>query len=158
MLPGSQFVFNGFMTPNAPADTYSAMGRDGQFLNVVPGQNLVWVRMGEAPDGSLVPYQLNDAIWRYVNQLGCTVTNTSNISQSNNLIQIFPNPASDYLQIHSENIIPKLEIYNLQGQSLKSYEIRSKTGKFFIGDLPLGQYILKVRQGNQYRILRFTKD
>jgi CubicO group peptidase (beta-lactamase class C family) len=158
MLPGSQFVFNGFMTPNAPADTYSAMGKDGQFLNVVPSQNLVWVRMGEAPDGSLVPYQLNDAIWRYVKQLGCTVTNTSNISQSNNLIQIFPNPASDYLQIHSENIIPKLEIYSLHGQRLKSIQLRSKSSKISIADLPIGQYILKVQQGNQYRILRFTKD
>jgi CubicO group peptidase (beta-lactamase class C family) len=157
MLPGSQFVFNGFMTPNAPADTYSAMGRDGQFLNVVPSQNLVWVRMGEAPDGSLVPYQLNDAIWRYVNELGCTSTNINNINPSNNSIKIFPNPASDYLQIQSEKIISKLEIYSMHGQLVKSFGLRSKSGKISLADLPLGQYLLKVQDGLGYSMLRFTK-
>jgi len=157
MLPGAQFVFNGFMTPNAPADTYSAMGRDGQFLNVVPSQNLVWVRMGEAPDGSLVPYQLNDAIWKYVNQLGCTSTNINDINLSKTLIQIFPNPATDYLQIKSEKTISKLEIYSMQGQILRTFELRSKTDKLSLAALPFGQYILKVQDGLGYHIVRFTK-
>lgn len=157
MLPGSQFVFNGFMTPNAPADTYSAMGRDGQFLNVVPSQNLVWVRMGEAPDGSLVPYQLNDAIWRYVNELGCTSTNINDLNPSNNSIKIFPNPASDLLQIQSEKTISKLEIYSMQGELLKSFELRSKTGKASLDGLPLGSYLLKVQDGLGYRMIRFIK-
>ena len=121
-------------------------------------RSVVWVRMGEAPDGSLVPYLLNDAIWKYVNQLGCTSTNIYDIHLSNNLVQVFPNPASDYLQINAEKIISKMDIYSLQGQLLKSFEVRSKTGKISLANLPLGQYILKVHNGNGYRIVRFTKE
>jgi hypothetical protein len=50
----------------------AAMGKNGQFLNVVPSQNLVWLRMGDDPGGSEVPFQLNDHIWEYINDLGCT--------------------------------------------------------------------------------------
>ena len=69
MLPGSQFVFNGDITPNAPDDLVSALGKNGQIINVVPSENLVWIRMGEAPDSSLVPHNFNVAIWNYINDL-----------------------------------------------------------------------------------------
>ena len=38
MLPGSQFVFNGDITPNAPDDLVSALGKNGQIINVVPSE------------------------------------------------------------------------------------------------------------------------
>ena len=46
MLPGSQVVFPGSITPNAPDHLYSALGKNGQFLDVLPGENIVVVRMG----------------------------------------------------------------------------------------------------------------
>jgi CubicO group peptidase (beta-lactamase class C family) len=72
MFPGIQFIFNGDITPNAPDDLVSALGKNGQIINVVPSENLVWIRMGEAPDSSLVPHDLNIAIWNYINDLPCT--------------------------------------------------------------------------------------
>ena len=72
MLPGSQFVFNGDITPNAPDDLVSALGKNGQIINVVPSENLVWIRMGEASDSSLVPHNFNIAIWNYINDLPCS--------------------------------------------------------------------------------------
>ena len=74
MLPGSQFVFNGDITPNAPDDLVSALGKNGQIINVVPSENLVWIRMGEAPDSSLVPHNFNIAIWNYINDLPCSTS------------------------------------------------------------------------------------
>ena len=65
-------IFNGDITPNAPDDLVSALGKNGQIINVVPSENLVWIRMGEAPDSSLVPHDLNIAIWNYINDLPCT--------------------------------------------------------------------------------------
>jgi CubicO group peptidase (beta-lactamase class C family) len=58
--------------PNAPSDVYAAMGRDGQFLNVSPADGLVFIRMGNAPDNSLVPFLLNDQIWEKLNYVMCT--------------------------------------------------------------------------------------
>lgn len=48
MLPQTQFVFSGALTPNAPADMYAALGKNDQKIYVVPSQKLVVIRMGES--------------------------------------------------------------------------------------------------------------
>ena len=52
MLPGSQVLFPGPLVPNAPADTYMALGKDDQKIYVVPSKKMVVIRMGEAADQS----------------------------------------------------------------------------------------------------------
>jgi CubicO group peptidase (beta-lactamase class C family) len=75
MLPGTQFVFPGSLAPNAPRDMIAAMGKNGQFINVVPSQRLVVVRMGEAPDSTFeVPTEFNNDIWRRLNEVICNQT------------------------------------------------------------------------------------
>jgi CubicO group peptidase (beta-lactamase class C family) len=63
MLPGTQTVFPGSFLPNGPSDMVCAMGRDGQFLCVVPSENLVLVRLGDNPDQSPVPFLFLNNIW-----------------------------------------------------------------------------------------------
>jgi len=48
MLPTLQFVFQGMLTPNAPADMYAALGKNDQKIYVVPSQKIVVIRMGES--------------------------------------------------------------------------------------------------------------
>ena len=72
MIPQTQIVIPGMMFPNAPSDVYAALGRDGQCLNVSPSEGLVFIRMGNAPDNSLVPFLLNDQIWEKLNYVLCT--------------------------------------------------------------------------------------
>lgn len=48
MLPQTQVVFNGNLTPNAPADMIAALGKNDQKVYVVPSQKLVVIRMGES--------------------------------------------------------------------------------------------------------------
>jgi CubicO group peptidase (beta-lactamase class C family) len=50
MIPGTQTVFPGTLIPNAPADTYAAMGAEDQRIYVVPGKKIVIIRMGNASD------------------------------------------------------------------------------------------------------------
>lgn len=50
MVPGYQFVIPGFLNPNDPADLIMALGKNGQMLNIVPSQNLVYVRMVMPPE------------------------------------------------------------------------------------------------------------
>ena len=45
-LPGVQFQFNGTLIPNAPADMYSALGKNDQKIYVVPSMKMVIIRMG----------------------------------------------------------------------------------------------------------------
>ncbi len=69
MIPRSQIVFPGALSPNAPADLYAAMGKNGQLINVVPSQNIVVIRVGDAPDNSLVPFKLQDDLWIKLNAI-----------------------------------------------------------------------------------------
>ena len=102
-LPGLQINFPGFICPDAPADMYAAMGKNGQFLNIVPSQGLVLVRMGESPDGLLVPNLFNNEIWQYVNDLDCEPNKAGEAVFKG--VKVYPNPVSDYLNIElPENI------------------------------------------------------
>jgi CubicO group peptidase (beta-lactamase class C family) len=141
MLPGSQFVFNGFLFPDAPADALAAMGKDGQFLNVIPSRNMVWIRMGESPDGLPVPYLLNNEIWKLVNDLNCT----SGIGDINrhNFVHLFPNPGTDMLHIKSDKFISKVEILNIHGQLVKTVTSNSKELNISISELSGGLFFIR---------------
>ena len=67
--PGSKAETAGSMIPQAPADMYQAMGKNGQFLMVIPSQNLVIVRMGSSDGESPVPYALMRDIWERLDQV-----------------------------------------------------------------------------------------
>jgi hypothetical protein len=63
MLPESQQVFSGSITPNGPADMYSGMGKNGQYISVIPSKEMVLIRMGEDPSSVQVPFLFLDDIW-----------------------------------------------------------------------------------------------
>lgn len=67
VYPGATFSLPVDLVPSAPDDLYAAMGKNGQFIEVIPSLNIVVVRMGEAPDNQLVPISFHQEFW---NQLG----------------------------------------------------------------------------------------
>lgn len=69
MLPGLQTPINGSLFPNAPVDMVCGLGRDGQYLCVVPSKNLVLIRMGESPETGLVPITFLIRIWDELNKI-----------------------------------------------------------------------------------------
>lgn len=69
MVPGLQVVIPGSVSPNAPADMFAAMGKNGQLINVVPGENIVVIRMGDDPDTGLVPFMFQDDLWEVLNEI-----------------------------------------------------------------------------------------
>ena len=69
MLPAPQTTIPGALFPNAPEDMVCGLGRDGQYICVIPSENLVIVRMGENPDSRLVPYTFLQDIWNILNKI-----------------------------------------------------------------------------------------
>ena len=65
MVPGSQYVFQNALVPNAPADMYAAMGARDQRIYVIPGKNMVVIRMGDPSD----PANPSFALSRFDNEL-----------------------------------------------------------------------------------------
>jgi CubicO group peptidase (beta-lactamase class C family) len=67
MLPTLQAVLPGMMVPNAPADMYSALGKNDQKVYVVPSQQLVVIRMGEsAGNVQLAVSSFDNELWGYL--------------------------------------------------------------------------------------------
>jgi len=144
MLPQTQFVFKGQISPNAPFDMFAAMGKDGQFINVVPGKNLVWIRMGEAPENLEVPFLLNDQIWQRINKLECKPVGFEDNRLNSTLVSIFPNPAEDFIIIHSEKKISGIELLNNQGQLLKKINTGENDVTISINELYGNLFIIRI--------------
>jgi CubicO group peptidase (beta-lactamase class C family) len=145
MLPTLQTVFNGTINPNAPADMIAAIGSGGQFLNVVPSQNLVWLRMGDEPSIANVPFLLNDAIWEYVNELTCTTSDIKEQTMSRGL-ELFPNPTTDEFHIRSEKPMLNYHLYSLEGKLILSQHLSNQhDADVKIPELKSGSYFLRVK-------------
>lgn len=70
MVPGSQHVYLGSLVPNAPSDMFAAMGAEDQRIYVIPSQNMVVVRMGEASDPQNPSFALSgfdNDLWGKIN-------------------------------------------------------------------------------------------
>ena len=156
MVPTLQTVFPAFMCPNAPADMISAIGSGGQFLNVVPSQNLVWLRMGDEPSNSNVPFLLNDDIWQYVNDLVCS---TSSVEEEyfEPEIQLYPNPTNEQLTITvKDGFLGKVILYNQVGGKIEELDIISKSAIWVVSDYKNGMYFLSFPELG--KTMRFVKS
>lgn len=71
MIPQMRKVYEGLLQPKAPDDLIIAVGKNGQFINVIPSENIVWIRMGEAPESMDIPFKMNNKIWEYLNTIIC---------------------------------------------------------------------------------------
>lgn len=124
MVPTLQTVFNGSITSTAPADMFSAMGKNGQLLHIVPSQGLIVIRMGESPNAVAVPFLMANEIWTRINGLNDCATNTAEFGEANAFFKIYPNPTQNHLQIEPlSNDIRNYEIslYNSLGQRLGTW-------------------------------------
>ena len=152
-LPGLQFEFQGTLSENAPADAYSGIGKNGQFLSVVPSQGLVVVRMGEAPDDAFVPIAFFDEMWGYINDLACEPNSVFENEKTE--IKIFPNPAKYFLEIEIPNGINNYEvkIFNSIGGQVVFEKNKNNIN---ISKLINGVYFLKIKTAYNELIEKFT--
>ena len=146
MLPGLQFVFPGPLSPNAPTDMYAALGKNGQVINIVPSQNLVWIRMGDAPGGSEVPTNFNDSIWQKLNDVFCSTTSIDDSEISKSTF-VFPNPVSNLLHINNRNskkLAITYEIVDVMGNKIKRWISSEEKQEVGISEIPSGLYFLRI--------------
>ena len=118
MIPQSQYVFQQKLCQNAPDDMFAAIGKNGQFINVVPSQNLVFIRMGNAPDASEVPFTFNDTIWAKLNLvIYCGTTPFANyINNENKNLKVYPNPSKNNFYVEFENGKFDFQLFDVTGK------------------------------------------
>ena len=141
LLPGIQLQLPGPLMPDAPLDTYSAMGKNGQLCNVSPANGLVVVRMGDLPGGIFVPNVFNNEIWQYLNAVICLPTAVDAPHRTNGLA-IYPNPASDQITVSMAGAIPqRIKVRGADGRECLSVQ---QLGKVDTSLLPPGTYLVEA--------------
>jgi CubicO group peptidase (beta-lactamase class C family) len=67
MFPGLSAPVASDITPQAPDDMISALGKNGQIIDVIPSLNMVVIRMGNAMDNAAIPIIFHDELWELLN-------------------------------------------------------------------------------------------
>jgi hypothetical protein len=71
----------------------------------------------------------------------------------NDDIQVYPNPAIDYIMITDNDNVSKIWIYNVLGKRVKAYNVESSGMKFDIRDLPKGMYVVRLIDNNEELVM-----
>ena len=142
MIPQSQFIFPGFMAPDAPSDMIAALGKNGQFINVIPSLNIVWIRMGDSPESTDVSFLLNNQIWTYINRLSCE----ESVNEYTPTFQWYPNPASH--GVKADQVFEKVILYDVAGTPLS---LINDSDFIDLNNFPGGIYFIKtINKGKIY--------
>lgn len=149
MIPQSQFVFPGMLSPAAPAEMICAIGKDGQIINVVPSQGLVVIRMGENDGNSLVPITYQNEIWEYLNQVFCDA-NQVELAKENKM-NVWPNPAADMLYLSAPLSNETIKIYAVSGKVVLVVTGSMNASGIDIRSLTPGIYHCVVEGGNRHQ-------
>lgn len=142
MLPGLQLRLPGSYAPEAPKDMFAAIGKNGQILCIVPSQNLVVLRMGEANGSGFddVPVALCNQMWLRLNKVICNQpVSTSDGEDSDPDHFIYPNPANDQLFIKDPQPDSAYAIFDAVGKLVKAGLVQNFIN---ISDLKPGIYYI----------------
>jgi hypothetical protein len=110
--------------------------------------------MGDEPSNSNVPFLLNDAIWKYVNELVCT----SGIEEetTHNQIELYPNPAKENITISTRgDALGRMVVYNQLGAKILEYNSDQDSLTIDLSLLKEGIYFLALPRFG--RTMRFMK-
>lgn len=160
MVPGTQTVYSTSVSPDAPADMYAALGKNGQLINIVPSKGLVFIRMGNNPDNSFVPFTYNNDIWKRLNNVICDKVSAIENAQNTEGGKAFPNPFTSNLYITFEKDLPngELNIVNQLGQILKTQKCNDSNIEINTTDLPKGLYWLHLKSNNFQWMKKIVKS
>lgn len=83
---------------------------------------------------------------------------SSKILKSDNDISLFPNPASEYFRISGKQDVGKVEIFNMIGKSIKTFD--KSQPSYNSGDLRNGIYLVRIfdRKGKPLKVLRLKVE
>lgn len=85
---------------------------------------------------------------------------SANAVPTNDLPQVFPNPATDYITINSTtNNVRRVEVFNIVGRKVLEFNNSSSDDKHDVSSLPRGMYLVRLldAQGHIIRTQRVSK-
>lgn len=156
MVPGLQFIFPGPLMPHAPADMFSALGKNDQNLNVVPSRGMVVVRMGDpAYTDDLVPVGFNDEIWEHLEWLDCGTGIAERTGPASSRVLPDPCIGDAVLYPPAGTILIRARILDVQGRMVGAI---GKDGRIAAAALPAGIYHILLETGSGMARTLFSKQ
>ena len=125
---------------------YAGLGKNGQFVDIIPSRNIVVIRMGNAPDQSLVPIQFHEDMWQLLSQVMCIETATDDRRKDDSSI-VYPNPSTDVIYLNNDSGIGAVVCYNMVGQQ---FELKRYADGVSIEHLATGTYTVHYLTKDQY--------
>lgn len=147
--PDTELTFPGFIMPDAPEDLYAGLGKNGQYLLIVPSQNMVVVRMGNPPNGlgGLVPTVFANEIMKRIGRLECLPTSIEPTTVPQEF-QFWYNRESR--TIHKINNAERsANLLDLSGRLILTLTESSTS----VGHLSSGVYIIQAGQKSQKMVI-----
>lgn len=157
MAPGFQFVIPGPLSKSAPPDMVSALGKNGQILNVVPSENLVVLRLGDEPGSGEVGFALNESIWSYLNAIRCA----SSVEEkgAGPLPSLTPNPVQQHCTVNFPGQSFRTVVSDLAGRTLKELPEAREETVIDLSGVPAGLYVVRILTKDRVPIdLRLVKQ
>jgi CubicO group peptidase (beta-lactamase class C family) len=165
LLPGLDFPLPGSLMPDAPSDSYAAIGKNGQIINVSPSTGLVVVRMGNLPDGLFVPNVYNNEIWQHLNAVICSTTAVSDAATSTthgtlSEVEGYPNPVQDQftLTLPAGTGPVTLHIHDALGRTVLQRQLTGTTAQLDLHALPAGSYRCVISTTEGQVVKGFVKE
>jgi hypothetical protein len=120
---------------------------------VVPSQNLVVVRFGNAASSSaLSTTAFDNELWQKINDLNCNLTSTKQITDLTN--NIGPNPFYDYINVYNNNQQAHYCLTDYTGKVIYSGTLINQQN---FSALPMGVYFLKTEDKNKVQQFKLVK-
>jgi CubicO group peptidase (beta-lactamase class C family) len=156
MVPGLQIVIPGSYAPDAPADMFAGLGKNGQIVSISKSKGLVYVRMGDPPtsSGEITTIFCNQ-IWQKLNDIMCNSTIITEKSGQPDVL-IYPNPAQTmiYISLPASDIC-EIELINMMGGKIMKREHQNRLN---ISDLQNGVYLIRIITPQKIFDLKFIKE
>lgn len=159
MLPTLQYVFQGSYAPEAPADMFAGLGKNGQIVSVSRSKGLVVVRMGNIPDSQNpdVTPQFCDQIWGKLNDAMYNRTAVPTVPFNAKTVQLLRDFNGNSLTIRFEGHCDRLVIVDITGKPINIFMHPHSPLTIPLANLSRGVYLVRLTTGNLLKTFSFIK-
>lgn len=91
-------------------------------------------------------------------EFNCPTTHTTAFNEDASIIDVFPNPSSDWIYITSKVMMDKIEIFNTSGITLMKITPIDKQTKINLEKLPSGVYFIRLQSEDKSKIIKQIKN
>ena len=151
--PGTQV--SGWLNPNGSDEAYSAIGAGGQFIDILPNQGIVAVRLGTDVFGNNAEVNLDlyREYWSELRKFACSVSATDNVVINEDAA--FPNPFSEKITISGAQMPEYVKLYDAFGKLVLNEQ---NTFEVNTNALPKGLYVVEISRNNTREIKKMIKN